>query len=89
MSTRILTLLFATAVTVAAAGCSAGPQRPALVAEAFFDAFASGDAQAAADLTNLPEKASAALASAWQNLQAESLEVRSGDARVRDRKSVV
>lgn len=82
MSTRILTLLFATAVTVAAAGCSAGPQRPALVAEAFFDAFASGDAQAAADLTNLPEKASAALASAWQNLQAESLEVRSGDARV-------
>lgn len=82
MSTRMLTLLFAAAVTIAAAGCSSGPQHPAVAAEAFFDAFADGDVQAAADRTNLPEKASAALASAWKQLQAESLDVRPGDARV-------
>ncbi|MFI6867099.1 penicillin-binding transpeptidase domain-containing protein [Nocardia sp. NPDC050406] len=82
MSTRMLTLLFAAAVMIAAAGCSSGPQRPATTAEAFFDAFSSGDAEAAARLTNLPEKASAALSSAWQQLQAESLEVSSGAARV-------
>ncbi|NNH72842.1 penicillin-binding transpeptidase domain-containing protein [Nocardia uniformis] len=82
MSTRILTLLFAAAVTIAAVGCSSGPQRPALVAEAFFDAFAGRDLEAAANITNLPERASTALTSAWQQLQAEGLDVRSGDTRV-------
>ncbi|WP_306362429.1 penicillin-binding transpeptidase domain-containing protein [Nocardia sp. CC227C] len=82
MSTRLLTLLVAAAVTLAAVGCSTAQQRPVTTAEAFFGAFARQDVAAAAELTNLPEKAGAALASAWEKLQAEGLEVTTGDTRV-------
>ncbi|WP_282779491.1 penicillin-binding transpeptidase domain-containing protein [Nocardia sp. CC201C] len=82
MSTRLLTLLVAAAVTLAAVGCSTARQRPVTTAEAFFDAFARHDVTAAAELTNLPEKAGPALASAWEKLQAEGLEVTTGDTRV-------
>ncbi|WP_084534889.1 penicillin-binding transpeptidase domain-containing protein [Nocardia yamanashiensis] len=82
MSTRGMTLLIAVAISIAAAGCATGPQGPAQAADAFVTAFADHDAQAAADLTNQPEKAAPALNSAWENLQAEKLVAHTGDARV-------
>ncbi|MEC3954376.1 penicillin-binding transpeptidase domain-containing protein [Nocardia sp. CDC153] len=86
MSTRVFSTLIATAVTlpvaVLAAGCSSGPQGPAQTAEAFVSAFADHDVQAAADRTSQPEKARAALASAWDQLQAEQLIATTGDARI-------
>ncbi|WP_327144857.1 penicillin-binding transpeptidase domain-containing protein [Nocardia sp. NBC_01327] len=82
MSTRVFTMLIAAAVSVAAVGCSSGPQGPAQAADAFLSAFADHDVQAAADLTTQPEKAGPALASAWDQLQAEKLTATSGDTRV-------
>ncbi|GAB4584556.1 penicillin-binding transpeptidase domain-containing protein [Nocardia sp. IFM 10818] len=82
MSTRVLTMLIAAAITIAAAGCSSGPQGPAQTADAFLDAFARHDVRAAADFTSLPEKAGPALASAWDQLQAEELSATSGAMRV-------
>ncbi|QLY29813.1 penicillin-binding transpeptidase domain-containing protein [Nocardia huaxiensis] len=82
MSTRVLTLLLAAVVSVAAAGCASRPQGPAQAADAFLSAFADHDVEAAAGLTNQPEKAAAALGSAWDNLQAEQLTAHTGDARV-------
>ncbi|MCU1640115.1 MAG: Penicillin-binding protein [Nocardia sp.] len=75
-------MLIAAAVSVAAVGCSSGPQGPAQAADAFLSAFADHDVQAAADLTTQPEKAGPALASAWDQLQAEKLTARAGDTRV-------
>lgn len=75
-------MLIAAAVSIAAAGCASRPQGPAQAADAFLSAFADHDVQAAADLTNQPEKAGAALTSAWDNLQAEQLTAQLGDARV-------
>ncbi|MGX1811435.1 penicillin-binding transpeptidase domain-containing protein [Nocardia sp. NPDC055321] len=75
-------LLTVTAVSVAAVGCATGPQGPAQTADAFLSAFADKDVQAAADLTNLPEKAAPALSSAWDQLQAEELIAHSEPPRV-------
>ncbi|MEC3914941.1 penicillin-binding transpeptidase domain-containing protein [Nocardia sp. CDC160] len=86
MSTRVFSTLIAAAVTLPvaalAAGCSSGPQGPAQSAEAFVSAFADHDVQAAAERTSQPEKARAALASAWDRLQAEKLIATTGDARI-------
>ncbi|MFI9510080.1 penicillin-binding transpeptidase domain-containing protein [Nocardia sp. NPDC052566] len=82
MSTRILTSLTVAALAVAAAGCASGPQGPVPAADAFVTAFAGHDADAAAELTNQPDKASAALNSVWHNLQAEQLTARTGAVRV-------
>ncbi|MFC8042225.1 penicillin-binding transpeptidase domain-containing protein [Nocardia sp. NPDC057353] len=80
---RMVTTLAATVCTVlAAVGCSAGPQGPIPVADAFVAAFAERRTDDAAALTGLPEKAAAALASAWKNLQAERLTATTGQARV-------
>ncbi|MEU7138412.1 penicillin-binding transpeptidase domain-containing protein [Nocardia sp. NPDC046473] len=65
-----------------AAGCARGPQGPVPAADEFVTAFAKHDVAAAADLTNQPEKASAALGSAWDHLQAEQLSAHTGSARV-------
>nr|WP_239003844.1 penicillin-binding transpeptidase domain-containing protein [Nocardia panacis] len=62
--------------------CSSAPQGPAPAADAFLAAFAGRAVAGAARLTNQPEKASAALRSAWDQLQAEGLTARSGAARV-------
>ncbi len=75
-------MLIAAAISVAAVGCSSGPQGPAQAADAFLQAFADHDVQAAADLTSAPEKAAPAMASAWDQLQAEQLTAHAGDARV-------
>ncbi|MEV0341502.1 penicillin-binding transpeptidase domain-containing protein [Nocardia sp. NPDC050713] len=82
MPTRMLIPLAVAVLAAAAAGCSAGPQGPAPAADAFVAAFAENDLTAAAELTSQPEKATAALTSAWQNLQAEELTARTGAARV-------
>lgn len=82
MSTRVFSTLIAAAVAVAAAGCSSGPQGPAQAAEAFVSDFADHDVDAAADRTSQPEKARAALGSAWDQLQAEKLVATTGAARI-------
>ncbi|WP_425298312.1 penicillin-binding transpeptidase domain-containing protein [Nocardia abscessus] len=82
MSTRMLVSLAAVALTVATAGCASEPQGPVPAADAFVKAFAEHRVSAAAEFTNLPEKATGALRSAWDQLQAEQLTARTGAARV-------
>ncbi|TLF64628.1 penicillin-binding transpeptidase domain-containing protein [Nocardia asteroides NBRC 15531] len=82
MRTRMVTTYAVAALAVAATACASGPQGPVPAADAFAAALAGHDLAAAAGLTSSPEKATAALTSAWQALQAEKLEVRTGDARV-------
>ncbi|MEU7767668.1 penicillin-binding transpeptidase domain-containing protein [Nocardia sp. NPDC049190] len=82
MPTRMVLSLTVVALAVAAAGCSSEPRGPLPVADAFVEAFARKDVAAAAEFTNLPEKASGALRSAWDKLQAEQLVARTGAARV-------
>ncbi|MEV6768177.1 penicillin-binding transpeptidase domain-containing protein [Nocardia sp. NPDC051030] len=89
MSTRVLTLMIAAAVSVATVGCSSGPQGPAQAADAFVTAFARHDLDAAAELTSQPEKSGAAMTSAWDQLQAERLVARTGDTRVTGDTAVV
>ncbi|WP_458687783.1 penicillin-binding transpeptidase domain-containing protein [Nocardia tengchongensis] len=89
MSTRVLSTLIAAAVAVAAAGCSSGPQGPAQAAEAFVSDFADHDVDSAADRTSQPERARAALGSAWDQLQAEKLVATTGAARVTGDTAVV
>ncbi|WP_194824191.1 penicillin-binding transpeptidase domain-containing protein [Nocardia sp. XZ_19_231] len=82
MRTRMLTTCAVAALAVAATACSSGAQGPVPAADAFAAAFAEHDLSAAAALTTAPEKATAALISTWQALQAEKLAIRTGDARV-------
>ncbi|MFE9575963.1 penicillin-binding transpeptidase domain-containing protein [Nocardia sp. NPDC006044] len=89
MSTRIESLRKPLIATLAvallaapAAGCARGPQGPVPAADDFVEAFAEHDLAAAASFTNQPEKASAALNSAWDHLQAEKLKATTGSARV-------
>ncbi|MBB5911544.1 hypothetical protein BJY24_000411 [Nocardia transvalensis] len=79
---RTAVALCVAAVALAASGCGSGSQGPVPAADDFLAALAEHDVQRAADLTNQPEKASAALASAWDKLQAEELSAHTGDARV-------
>ncbi len=78
----MLTTFAVAALAVAATACSSGAQGPVPAADAFAAAFAEHDLAAAAALTTAPEKATAALTSTWQALQAEKLSIRTGDARV-------
>ncbi len=78
----MLTTCAVAALAVAATACSSGAQGPVPAADAFAAAFAEHDLSAAAALTTAPEKATAALISTWQALQAEKLAIRTGDARV-------
>ncbi|MFE3322895.1 penicillin-binding transpeptidase domain-containing protein [Nocardia sp. NPDC059195] len=82
MRTRMLTTCAVAALAVAATACSSGAQGPVPAADAFAAAFAEHDLSAAAALTTAPERATAALTSTWQALQAEKLSIRTGDARV-------
>ncbi|MFE9788201.1 penicillin-binding transpeptidase domain-containing protein [Nocardia salmonicida] len=82
MRTRMLTTCAVAALAVAATACSSGAQGPVPAADAFAAAFAEHDLPAAAALTTAPEKATAALTSTWQALQAEKLSIHTGDARV-------
>ncbi|GAB2709072.1 penicillin-binding protein [Nocardia thraciensis] len=75
-------LVVSAALALASGGCAAESQGPAPAADDFLAAVARHDVEAAARLTNQPGKASAALASAWDKLQAEQLSAHAGDARV-------
>lgn len=79
---RVLAVGAATAVVATAGACSSGQQGPVAAADRFLSAFADHDPTRAAGLTNQPEKAAAALDSAWENLQAGKLSAHSGSARV-------
>ncbi|MET7767564.1 penicillin-binding transpeptidase domain-containing protein [Nocardia sp. NPDC005366] len=69
-------------LAVAAAGCSVGSQGPVPAADAFVSAFADRNPDRASRLTTVPEKASAAMESAWTKLQAEAMTAETGAARV-------
>lgn len=79
---RTAVLLSAAALALAASGCGSGSQGPVPAADDFLAAVARHDVTGAGELTNQPDKASAALASAWDKLQAEELSAHTGDARV-------
>lgn len=82
MRRLLIPVVVALLVAAAVVGCSSEPKGPVGLAEAFLAAFAAGDLDRAAELTSRPDKASAALASVWENLQAEELSARAGAARV-------
>lgn len=79
---RMLTVLSAAAVGVAASACGAGPQGPAAAADDFVAAFARHDVTDAAGMTNQPDKAQGALSSAWDNLGAQQMSAHTGSVRV-------
>lgn len=78
----MLITLAVAAFAAVGSGCSASPQGPVPAADAFLAAFADHYIEAAADLTSQPEKATAALRSTWDELQAEKLTAHTGAARV-------
>ncbi|GAA1613352.1 penicillin-binding transpeptidase domain-containing protein [Nocardia ninae] len=82
LRTPLLITLTVALLAVPAAGCARGPQGPVPAADDFVAAFAERDLTAAAQLTNQPEKAGAAMGSAWDHLQAERLTARIGSSRV-------
>lgn len=82
MRRLLIPVVVALLVAAAVAGCSSEPKGPVGLAEAFLAAFAAGDLDRAAELTNRPDKASEALGSVWENLQAEELTAQAGAARV-------
>lgn len=81
-------LRFAAAVLVAVvfvgsvAACTPSPDGPEPAAQAFLAAFSSRDIDTASAATDRPDNASAALADAWDNLQAESLDAATTSVRV-------
>lgn len=76
-ASRLLRLaaIFTVIATVGAlSACTPRPDGPEPVAEAFFAALSTGDTVAAADLSDKPADAQAALNEAWSGLQAERLD---------------
>lgn len=70
------------ALAVGLAACTPKPAGPEPVAQQFLTAVAERDTGRAADLSDRPDAAQAALDSAWENLQAESLTASTGTVRV-------
>jgi beta-lactamase class D len=71
---RIVGLFAVVAVVGALGACTPKPNGPEPVAEAFLAALARGDTGAAADLSDRPTDARAALNQAWAGLQATKLD---------------
>src|SRR5690606_29663670 len=82
MRRLLIPVVAALLVAAAVVGCSSEPKGPVGLAEAFLAAFAAGELDRAAEMTSRPEKAGEAMASVWQNLQAEELIAQAGAARV-------
>lgn len=82
LRSRVLVVCAAAAVLVTTGACSAGVSGPVAAADTFLSALAGHDLSAAAEMTNRPEQAAAALASAWQGLQAQRLSAHTGSVRV-------
>jgi cell division protein FtsI/penicillin-binding protein 2 len=71
---RVAGLLTVTIVIGALAACTPKPNGPEPTAQAFFAALATGNTGAAADLSDKPADAQAALNEAWSGLQATGLD---------------
>jgi hypothetical protein len=69
-----LTVAAVVATLVNVTACTPKPNGPEPTAEKFFAALATGDTRAAADLSDKPAEARAALNEAWAGLQAERLD---------------
>lgn len=72
--TRAAALASAAALVVTLGACTPRPNGPEPTAEEFFEALATGDTGAAAQLADDPEGARAALNEAWAGLQATGLD---------------
>ncbi len=72
--TGVLTVLAVVAAVGGLSACTPKPDGPEPVATAFFTALAKGDTGAAADLSDKPTVARAALNEAWAGLQATKLD---------------
>ncbi|WP_063041771.1 penicillin-binding transpeptidase domain-containing protein [Nocardia grenadensis] len=82
MTIRSVLVIAVAALALAVTGCAAGSSGPITAADGFLGAFAARDIEAAADRTTRPEKAFAALSSAWEELGAEELHADTGAARI-------
>ncbi|MGW1740807.1 penicillin-binding transpeptidase domain-containing protein [Nocardia sp. NPDC001965] len=82
MAIRSALVIVVTALMFAVTGCGAGSSGPITAADSFLDAFTARDIETAAGLTTRPEKAFAALTSAWDELDAEELRANTGAARI-------
>lgn len=82
MTIRSVLVIAVAALAFAVTGCAAGSSGPITAADGFLGAFTARDIEAAADRTTRPEKASAALTSAWDELGAEELHADTGAARI-------
>lgn len=82
MAIRSVLVITVAALAFAVTGCAAGSSGPITAADDFLAAFTARDIEAAADRTTRPEKAFAALASAWDELGAEELHADTGAARI-------
>ncbi|WP_280503355.1 penicillin-binding transpeptidase domain-containing protein [Nocardia farcinica] len=82
MRRLLIPVVAALLVAAAVVGCSSEPKGRVGLAEAFLAACAAGELDRAAEMTSRPEKAGEAMASVWQNLQAEELIAQAGAARV-------
>ncbi|MFW0873546.1 penicillin-binding transpeptidase domain-containing protein [Rhodococcoides corynebacterioides] len=78
MISRFLAAAVAVLLAVALGACTPKPQGPESAADAFVAALASRDSAAAAAGTDRPDLAAGAIDSAWDGLQAESLEASTG-----------
>ena len=72
--TALLSVAVLVGVVGALSGCTPKPLGPEPMAQAFFAALAKGDTGAAADLSDRPAVARAALNEAWAGLQATGLD---------------
>lgn len=72
--TGLLTVLAVVATVCGLSACTPKPNGPEPVATAFFTALAKGDTGTAADLSDRPAVARAALNEAWAGLQATTLD---------------
>ncbi|WP_063059715.1 penicillin-binding transpeptidase domain-containing protein [Nocardia sienata] len=82
MTIRSVLVIAVAALAFAVTGCAAGSAGPITAADGFLGAFTARDIEAAADRTTRPEKAFAALTSAWEELGAEELHADTGAARI-------
>ncbi|MEU4840145.1 penicillin-binding transpeptidase domain-containing protein [Nocardia testacea] len=82
MAIRSVLVSTVAALVFAVTGCAAGSSGPITAADDFLAAFTARDIEAAADRTTRPEKAFAALTSAWDELGAEELHADTGAARI-------
>ncbi|GFG49719.1 penicillin-binding protein [Mycolicibacterium agri] len=80
-ATRLASLLSALAIAVSLNACTPKPDGPEPAAQRFFAALATGDTDAASQLTDRPEDARAALNEAWAGLQAQHLDAKVLSAR--------